>query len=124
MAVKDSKRLRQLVSDYYHGLITQDSYREQRTKLLDNIGAANGEQPDTVTRKQQPAPEEFAETQPLSVSQEKSSGAGFRPRSLVLGAVVLGGIAAAVYMVFVQGFGTGTATDATGPQSQVIEERS
>jgi len=123
MAIQDSERLRQLVSDYYHGLITQDSYREQRAKLLDNIGAGNVEQPDTVTRKQQPAPEEFAETQPLSVSLEENSdsdsgsGSGFRPRSLVLGAVVLGGISVAAYLIFVQDIETDV-------QTEVIEERS
>ena len=129
MAIQDSKRLRQLVSDYYHGLITQDSYREQRKTLLDNIGAETAEQPDTVAREQPPAPEkpepeEFAETQPLSVSLDKSSGSGFRPKSLVVGVAVLGGVAVVAYLVFVQDFGVGTGIDSSGPQSNVIEERS
>ena len=29
--------LEQLVGDYYHGLLTYESYREQRSRLLDSL---------------------------------------------------------------------------------------
>jgi hypothetical protein len=50
MALNDNARLRQLVGDYYHGLISLDSYRQQRADLLDNIGVQFDEQSDTDHR--------------------------------------------------------------------------
>ncbi len=38
MAIRERDKLRQLVSDYYHGLVSDKSYREQRAQLLDNLG--------------------------------------------------------------------------------------
>lgn len=37
MSSADTERLRVLVNDYYHGLVTFDSYRAQRGRLLDNL---------------------------------------------------------------------------------------
>lgn len=47
-----AERLRALVGDYYHGLLTFDSYREQRAKLLDALQLA--------AQRPQPPPEETA----------------------------------------------------------------
>ena len=56
MAVRDADRLRQMVNDYYHGLLTEDSYREQRAGLLDNLGVDVPDREDTITRAQAPVP--------------------------------------------------------------------
>lgn len=52
MALQDRERLRLLVSDYYHGLTTVESYRHQRAQLLDNIGADVDDHPETITTRQ------------------------------------------------------------------------
>ncbi len=36
-------RLRELINDYYHGLLTVESYREQRAALLDTLDAPPSE---------------------------------------------------------------------------------
>ena len=124
MAIRDGERLRQLVNDYYHGLLTEESYREQRGSLLDNLGTESVERSDTVTSEQRSAPGKSAKSQLSPATADKSSGTGFRPRSLVIGAVVLGGIAVGAFMVFVPGPGTGPATDETAGRGEVVEERS
>jgi formylglycine-generating enzyme required for sulfatase activity len=98
MAIPDNKRLRQLVSDYYHGLVTNESYREQRAILLDNIGKhVVNEQDSTATLPQHKAPE--AETQapvhPI-IKEERSST---RPMSLVIGIALVGVILLGAYLV-------------------------
>lgn len=47
------QRLRDLVNDYYHGLLTAESYREQRGRLLDSLGDADADGWDDTTQKLQ-----------------------------------------------------------------------
>jgi len=45
-----AETLRQLVSDYYHGLIPQDTYRRRRAELLDGLCAGDSDDSATVPR--------------------------------------------------------------------------
>jgi hypothetical protein len=42
-AGRSQQQLRDLVNDYYHGLVTAESYREQRGRLLDSLGDADAD---------------------------------------------------------------------------------
>ena len=124
MAMQDSERLRQLVGDYYHGLITPDSYREQRAELLDNIGAEIGERSDTITDRLKPSQKTGATTSapapaPADPNVPASSS---RPKFLAIGAIVLAGIVAVTYAVFVLGPGSGPGS--TGVEGEDVEVRS
>jgi len=91
MAVNDNARLRQFVGDYYHGLITPDSYRQQRADLLDNIGAQVDEQSDTVKNKRKPAVVEVspADQPVLATTDVPASASGLR-RSVAIAASIVG----------------------------------
>ncbi len=41
-------RLNELVEDYYHGLLTFESYREQRGRFLDELDTAAVEAPEVA----------------------------------------------------------------------------
>ena len=72
MARLEAKKLRVLVNDYYHGLITLESYREQRAELLDNIGQYVERAADTATtaiNRTAPAEAEVAESGPPGKSR-------------------------------------------------------
>ncbi len=45
-----AETLRQLVSDYYHGLIPRDTYRRRRAELLDGLCAGDSDDSATVPR--------------------------------------------------------------------------
>jgi formylglycine-generating enzyme required for sulfatase activity len=66
MSNPTAERLRILVSDYYHGLVTFDSYREQRGQLLDALGTPPRAEakPAAVTK---PVAPERSETRPRIV---------------------------------------------------------
>lgn len=101
MAVPESERLRQMVNDYYHGLLTEDSYREQRAQLLDNIGADVTERSATSTQKRPPTADK-ASSIPLPVQKDPpDSTSSFRPKMLLVGGIVLAGIAAAAYVIVI-----------------------
>ena len=124
MAILASERLRQLVGDYYHGLITPDSYREQRAELLDNIGAEIDESSDTVTDRPQPSKEKGTTTPAPKLADPKIPASSFRPKRLVIGAIVIAGIAAGIYAVFILGLGSGLLPGSTAVQGDAVEERS
>ena len=124
MAMQDSERLRQLVGDYYHGLITLDSYREQRAELLDNIGAEIDEPSDTITDRAKPPQENGATTPAPKPADPKVPASSFRPKRLVIGAFVIAGIAAGIYTVFILGPGSGWVPGSAGVEGEVVEERS
>ncbi len=117
MAIQESERLRQLVSDYYHGLITAESYRDRRAILLDNIGADIGEQADTVSRGQPPA-KQRREPQPSSSTDEATPDSGFRPKWLLVGAIVLAVVAAGAFVIFSQL--SGPATVPAAAQGEIV----
>ena len=92
MAVQDAKRLRELVSDYYHGLITPESYRQQRAKLLDSIGETVVPQLETTTDAR-PVPLPAADAVPKpSATTKDSQTAAQRPLAVVLGAIAVLGV--------------------------------
>jgi formylglycine-generating enzyme required for sulfatase activity len=74
MARLEARKLRDLVNDFYHGLITLESYREQRAELLDNIGRLPVKPPDSATtaverRPAVPAEPETAGPEPAGKSR-------------------------------------------------------
>ncbi len=92
MAVQDARRLRELVSDYYHGLITPESYRQQRAELLDNIGKPVEPQLETTTGVR-PVPPPAADAAPKpSAGTMDSPTAVQRPLGLVFGAIAVLGV--------------------------------
>jgi len=124
MSILDSERLRQLVSDYYHGLITPESYREQRAELLDNIGAEIDGPSDITTDRTQPSKEKSTTTPAPKPADPKTPASSFRPKRLVIGAIVIAGIAAGIYAVFILELGSGWLPGSTAVQGDVVEERS
>jgi formylglycine-generating enzyme required for sulfatase activity len=84
----ESERLRQLVSDYYNGLVTAESYRQQRTQLLDNVGQPGVEPDTTATRPRReekaPPPEKPVPT----AAAPKSSSPRFGPPAISAVAVI------------------------------------
>ncbi|TDJ32965.1 MAG: hypothetical protein E2O53_11090 [Gammaproteobacteria bacterium] len=108
MAVQDGARLRQLVGDYYHGLMTQDSYREQRAQLLNNIGAEVDEQSDTITNRAQPSREKGPATSATMSIDSKVPAPSFGPKRLAIGAIAIFGIAALGFLVMTQMSDSGT----------------
>jgi len=120
MAVNDNARLRQLVSDYYHGLITPDSYRQQRADLLDNIGAQVDEQSDTITNRRKPTEAEVSPAEesakPRPAVPESASG---KKRGVII-ASIIAGIVVVGFVVATQMFELGTApgSGAEAPVSQ------
>jgi len=124
MAMQDSERLRQLVGDYYHGLITPESYREQRAELLDNLGTEIDEPSDITADRTQPSQEKSATTAAPTPADPNIPASSFRPKRLVIGAIVVAGIVAGSYVIFIRGPGSGWAPDSTAVQEGVVEERS
>ena len=109
MAIRESAQLRQLVSDYYHGLITAESYREQRASLLDNIGSAAGIEADVTkprARSDTPAREHAPTVAAAAPAGRTSAGSG----KWIIGVVVIAGLIAAGYLGlnFFQGQQTST----------------
>ena len=92
MAVQDARRLRELVSDYYHGLITPESYRQQRAELLDNIGKPVEPQSETTTGVR-PVPPPAADAAPKPAAATTDSPTAVqRPLGLVFGAIAVLGV--------------------------------
>jgi len=97
MSLPERDRLRQIVNDYYHGLMTAESYRRERTALLDNIGSRPLDQADTTATRPQVLDEgpEIGDS-PTTESRKSPS------RSIVIVAtmvVVLAAIVAAVWFL-------------------------
>ncbi len=95
MAIPERDQLRQLVSDYYHGLITDESYREQRATLLDNIGSTSAADSDTTARRPEvskPAAREAAVKSAAAPKQERTF-----PIKLVAGIATLIVVVAGAY---------------------------
>jgi len=114
MSMAERDRLRQLVSDYYHGLVTQESYREQRALLLDNIGEDTGDEPEetaTRPRADKRAADSPAEP-PKTEKKEKSASSGIV--RVLAGIVVVAGIAGAAFLLLNRGPAT-DAPDASAP---------
>ena len=98
MAIPDSKRLRQLVSDYYHGLVTSDSYREQRAFLLDNIGKhVEPEQDMTAPRPQTRATVAKADIPVRPANDDESASSG--SKTAIIGVVVVAIVLVGAYLV-------------------------
>lgn len=119
MEIRESAQLRQLVNDYYHGLLTAESYRSRRASLLDNIGIDPGDQADvTATR---PKREQAAESTARPIATPASSGSRVS-KKLVAGVVIAAGIAAGGYLgaSFFKGQGTGTATLSSGDPGESV----
>lgn len=121
MAVNDNARLRQLVGDYYHGLISPESYREQRTQLLDNIGAQVDEQSDTITNQKIPSAKK---SPPASGSAPARSGASASGASkgliivaAIIGFVIVGFVVATQVFEFDMAPGSGAEQEAPIPDS-------
>jgi len=123
MAVNDNARLRQLVGDYYHGLISPDSYRQQRADLLDNIGAQVDEQSDPTTNERESS---AAEVSPARESAPTNSGApastsgsrkGLIVAASIAGIVVVGLVVATQVFEFDTGAKLGSEQEVLVPQS-------
>lgn len=56
MGSANATKLRELVNDYYHGLLTKDSYRAQRAALLDALVRGGGGEEFESTRTRIPPP--------------------------------------------------------------------
>jgi len=122
IVMQNRDRLRQLVGDYYHGLITLDSYREQRAELLDNIGAVLDERSDTVTNRKQPPPEKERQTSPpVPTGSEVSKSPSGSKTGVVVG-VVIAAIAVIGYVVVTQIPDFGAARDPQTEQGGVVQE--
>lgn len=113
MAIKERERLRQLVSDYYHGLVTDESYREQRALLLDNLGKETGDvSEDTATR---PRREEREDDLPSPGSAEPEA-TSFNIRYLAIAVVVLAGMAVVAYVILQRPSDTDGPTPVAGDE--------
>ncbi len=122
MAIQESERLRQMVNDYYHGLLTEDSYREQRAQLLDNIGADVTERSETTTQRRQPAAGKSSSIPPPVQKDPPDSTSSFKPKMLLIGGIVVAGIAAAVYVVVMPMTDSETVPDSQEVQSESVAE--
>ena len=127
MAVQDGVRLRQLVGDYYHGLITPDSYRARRAQLLDNIGTDIAENSETDTEVPLPSRETKSIKQESVPTDSDILVASSRPKRLVIGAMAIVGFAAVGFLVMTQMPDSGTEPDSqmehSGPVPQSGLER-
>ena len=122
MAGNDNARLRQLVGDYYHGLISRDSYRQQRADLLDNISAQIDEQSDTVRNESKPI---AARVSPASEPAPASSGVpGSASGSIkkVIIAASIAGIVIVGLVVATQMFEIDTAPELGAKQEAAVPE--
>ena len=122
MAVQESERLRQMVNDYYHGLLTEDSYREQRAQLLDNIGAEVTERSETITQKRQPAADKASSIPPPAPKDSSDASSSNRPKMLVIGGIVVAGIAAAAYVILIPMTDSEMSPDPQLEQSESVAE--
>jgi hypothetical protein len=123
MARLEAKKLRVLVNDYYHGLITLESYREQRAELLDNIGQYVERAADTATtaiNRTAPAEAEVAESGPPGKSRT--------PLLLGIAVVVAAAIAAFVMLSAPEGEPESASPEISGsarvsdPGTAIVEE--
>ena len=78
MAHPASERLRELVHDYYHGLLTFESYRQQRAQLLDGLDDAETEDDRTARR---PRPARAAQREPRRDETRRARTLEGRPPS-------------------------------------------
>jgi formylglycine-generating enzyme required for sulfatase activity len=125
MARREARKLRELVNDYYHGLITLESYREQRAELLDNIGHYVEKAPDSATTavdRKPVTPEVDDEFSPKPAGKSKLP--------LVAGVgVAIAAVAAGFYFLSIPDGEPGSASPAVGteitvsdPGTAIIEE--
>lgn len=103
MSTPARERLRELVTDFYHGLITEESYQEQRTVLLDDIDGFNNSAAETAKAppKAAPAPEPArAEPEPVRADEKASSekSGGVSPAVWAGAAVVVIAAAAGAFL--------------------------
>ena len=125
MAIQDRERLRQLVGDYYHGLITMDSYRAQRTELLDNIGAAVQDPSDAVTARRPPAAAKETPSGERASRDAAAPASASGSRKGVFIAVAIAVVAGAGYLLVTQMTGTGpdSTVEPEGAVPQIGRER-
>ena len=99
MAVQDADRLRELVNDFYHGLITPESYRQQRAELLDNIGSPVEDHLEITTKAQQRRQSDADPGSTPSPRAADSSSVTQRPRGLVIAGVAILGVGIAAVLL-------------------------
>ena len=110
MAVRDTERLRQMVTDYYHGLLTEDSYREQRAGLLDNLGVDVPDREDSITRAQAPVAEKAPSPPPREEKPASDADTSSGSKKRALGGVAIAaivGVAIAAYVMLIPGTDSG-----------------
>ena len=126
MALQESERLRQLVSDYYHGRTTLESYRQQRAQLLDNIGAGTVEQSAETTNRKPPPPVQLPPPSAAVPIEPEVTGSSFGPKQLAVGATAVVAIAAIAFVVSTQMPDSAMAPDSqlerSGPDSDSAVE--
>ena len=81
-------RLRELINDYYHGLLTVESYREQRAALLDTLDAPPSEAREVAEELEDP-------TVPVAVTPVASSTPAQKPTAPISGGRWAGRLAVA-----------------------------
>jgi len=97
MTGPDNKQLRELVNDHYHGLITPESYRQQRAELLDNLGRSVAGDATAAPKTPQRAPRT-----PDENTRRKSNGVSSvlqNTRGLAIGGVAVIGVGIAVVLL-------------------------
>jgi formylglycine-generating enzyme required for sulfatase activity len=122
MALNDNARLRQLVGDYYHGLISLDSYRQQRAELLDNIGAQVDEQSDTRTNKKKNSVAEAASAAKPAPASSGVPGSASGSRKSGIIAASIAGIVIVGLVVATQLFEIDTAPELDAKQEGAVPE--
>ena len=122
MALNDNARLRQLVGDYYHGLISLDSYRQQRAELLDNIGAQVDEQSDTRTNKKKNSVAEAASAAKPAPASSGVPGSASGSRKSGIIAASIAGIVIVGLVVATQMFEIDTAPELGAKQEAAVPE--
>ncbi len=122
MTMPARERLRELVTDFYHGLITEESYQEQRKALLDDIDGFNTAAAETAKAPPKPVPpaSEPLRTEPAPASpdemvEEKRSGGV--PPAVWAGVAVVAIAAAAGAFLFLGGSETPDAPEEATPDA-------
>lgn len=122
MAMNDGERLRQLVGDHYHGLISTESYRDQRAELLDDIGDQVDERSATITKRQLSKAAEGSPEAGPGARDTATSTSGAAPKKGLTIALAMVGIAAAGYLVATQVFQFGGGPTPVTGQDVLVPE--
>jgi formylglycine-generating enzyme required for sulfatase activity len=122
MEVNDNARLRQLVGDYYQGLISPDSYRQQRAELLDNIGAQVDEQSNTRTNKKKNSVAEAASAAKPALASSGVPGSAPGSRTSVIIAASIAAIVIVGLVVATQLFEIDIAPELDAKQEAAVPE--